>query len=164
MHTHEDLLTTQVISLRDIYFYVALFFIPNILSILGILFIRKRQDEYKNSDYLRKKNAYKQAVKSTAGISSTFVEYGKILKLYCGEMLGLGMSMRTSLTHQEIIEKLKIRPIDKHLLGQISFILESCEKVHYGLLSDSEHALDRNKFIVLLKQLDKKLKHIERSN
>ena len=65
---------------------------------------------------------------------------------------------------QEIIEKLKIRPIDKHLLGQISFILESCEKVHYGLLSDSEHALDRNKFIVLLKQLDKKLKHIERSN
>ena len=164
IHTEEALLTTQVVSKRDLYFYIILFGIPHILSILGILFIQKRRNEDKNSDCLRKKNAYKHAVRSTAQIPSTFVDYGKILKVYCGEMFGLSIRMGTSLTHHEIIEKLTTLSIEKNLLGQISFILESCEKVHYGLLSDSEHALDRNKFIVLLKQLDKKLKNIEPSN
>ncbi len=161
IHTQENLLSSQKISSKEAYFVFCFFLAPGILSFSGIVLVRKRRSDRNTSRASRRKNAYKVALKKLSHSQETLIEYEKILKGYCGDIFNCSGS---SLTHEELIEKLIKVDIDKSLLDRISFILEGCEKVHYGLSSGRSDSIKKEEFIGILKQLDKKLINIERSH
>ncbi len=164
--TDTEALKDARINRRDYMVYILLFMLPG-LAFLTVFSLNMRREKHKkDAGLLRKKNAYKKALKNLEGTSSIlknghqanfYAEISKTIKGYLGDKLGLP---GIALTPQEVEDRLNTAGFNGDLIKQIKELMEQCDACQFGSLSTghTECQLVYKNTKQMLKQLEKILR------
>ncbi len=162
IYTELNALEDQSVKGRESILYVVLFLAPGILFLIVCSLKWYKGKQVAQSDLLRRKNAYKNAVKSFKGLdlllkdnkcAEFYAQLANITKQYLGDKLGLaGMS----LTPQEIQAKLKAANLPQDIISNIGKLMQECEFCQFASNKSNQNECKTvyKNMSNLLKQLD----------
>jgi hypothetical protein len=167
IYTDTEALRDNSLDRRDYIIYGAVFLLPG-LAFLTLFSIRMRQLRHENdASLLRRKNAYKKAMKNLDTASSVlkdgnqsgfYAGVSKAIKEYLGDKLNLSGA---ALTPQEAEAKLETAGLNAELIERVKELMQQCESCQFGSMSTGQtecQAVFKDSKQIL-KQLEKVLRN-----